>query len=185
MSRLSTMSQAAIAALFKPDSKETLITLLTIYDPNNENNVLVRLADNYLQRIETLTSLDLSDLPTTGDEDVIYGVVSNNLSYIFMPMQITLPSEEQNTAPRASIVLNDVTRYVVPIIRTISGPPKIKLELVLTSSPDIVEISFDKLYMSSITYNADQVTAELSMIDFATEPFPAYQFTPAHFPGLF
>lgn len=179
MSRLSSMSSAAIAALFKPDSSQTLITLLTIYDPANEANVLVRLADNYTQR--------LSDLAT--DTDIIYGVRRSEsgvpTDYIFLPMQITLPSEEQNTAPRCSIVLNDVTKYVVPIIRTITGPPKVKLELVLNTSVSTTEISFDKLYISSFNYDANQITAELSMIDFAVEPFPAYGFTPKQFPGLF
>lgn len=179
------MSQAAIAALFKPDSSETLITLLTIYDPNNDSNVIVRLADNYTQRLTSRTAGDISTQPVTDDFDVVYGVVSNSLSYMFVPMQITLPSEEQNTAPRASIVINDVTRYVVPIIRQINGPPRIKLSLVLSSSPNIIEASFDRFYLSNITYNSDQVTAELSMIDYAVEPFPAYSFTPAHFPGLF
>lgn len=185
MSRLGTMSQAAIAALFKPDSSETLITLLTIYDPINTNNVIIRLADNYTQRLVTNNVGDVSGQPVTSDEDVIYGVVSNNLNYVFIPMQITLPSEEQNVAPRANIVLTDVTQYIVPIIRQINAPPRIRIDLVLSSSPNVVEVSFDKFYLSSFTYTADQVTAELSMIDYAVEPFPAYSFTPAHFPGLF
>lgn len=179
MSRLSTMSQAAIAALFKPDSSQTLITLLTIYDPANEANVIVRLADNYTQR--------LSDLAT--DTEISYGVRRSesgvSVDYLFIPMQITLPSEEQNTAPRCSIVLNDVTRYVTPIIRTITAPPKVKLELVLNTSVSTTELSFDKLYISNFSYDANQVTAELSMIDYAVEPFPAYNFTPKQFPGLF
>lgn len=175
MSRLSTMSQAAIAALFSPDAQSTLVTLLTIYDPNDDTTVLLRIADNYTQR--------LSDAAT--DADISYGIISRSNSFYFLPMEITLPSEEPNAAPRCSIVLNDVTKQVVPIIRQISGPPRVKIELVLNSSPDTVEASFDKFYLSSISYNANQVTAELSMIDFATEPFPAYSFTPKYFPGLF
>ena len=179
MSRLLSMSDQGIAALFKPDSKQTLITLLTIYDPADETQVLARLADNYTRRLQ--------DAET--DADILYGVrrTENGVvqDFIFLPMQITLPSEEQNTAPRCSIVLTDVTRYIIPIVRTISGPPKVKLELVLNTSVNTIEISFDKLYISSFTYDANQVTAELSMIDFAVEPFPAYNFTPKHFPGLF
>jgi hypothetical protein len=173
------MSQSAIAALFKPDSSQTLITLLTIYDPNNETTVLTRLADNYTQR--------LNDLST--EPDIIYGVrrTENSVQtdYVFLPMQITLPSEEQNTAPRCSIVLTDVTRYIIPIIRNLKGPPKVKLELVLNTSVSTSEVIFDKLYISSFSYDANQVTAELSMIDYAVEPFPAYNFTPKQFPGLF
>ena len=175
MSRLNTMSQAAIAALFSPDAQSTLITLLTIYDPNDDTTVLLRIADNYTQR--------LSDAST--DADISYGIISRSTNFYFLPMEVTLPSEEANTAPRCSIVLTDVTKQVVPIIRQISGPPRVKIELVLNSSPDTVEVSFDKFYLSSISYNANQVTAELSMIDFAVEPFPAYSFTPKYFPGLF
>lgn len=179
MSRLTSMSSEGIAALFKPDSAQTLITLLSIYDPADDTKILVRLADNYTQRLQDGVL----------DADITYGVrrVESGVTrdYMFLPMQITLPSEEQNTAPRCSIVLNDVTRYIIPLIRTISGPPKVKLELVLNTSVNTTEISFDKLYISSFTYDANQVTAELSMIDFAVEPFPAYNFTPKHFPGLF
>lgn len=175
MSRLTTMSPAAIAALFSPDSQSSLVTLLTIYDPNDDNTVLIRIADNYTQRLD--------DAATTAD--ILYGINSRRNDFYFLPMSITLPSEEPNAAPRCSITLDDVTKQVVPIIRQISGPPRVKIELVLNSSPNTVEASFDKFYLSSITYNANQVNAELSMIDYAVEPFPAYSFTPKYFPGLF
>lgn len=141
----------------------------------DKSSVLIRLADNYTQR--------LSDQET--DTDILYGIRSRGIDYHFLPMEVTLPSEEENSAPRCSIVLTDVTKQLVPIIRQISGPPRVKIELVLNTSPDIVEASFDKFYMSSISYDSNQVTAELAMIDFAVEPFPAYSFTPKYFPGLF
>lgn len=169
------MSPAAIAALFSPDAQTTLVTLLTIYDPSDDTSVLLRIADNYTQR--------LNDAAT--DAEINYGIISRGTNFYFLPMEISLPSEEPNAAPRCSIVLTDVTKQVVPIIRQISGPPRVKIELVLNSTPDTVEMSFDKFYLSSISYNANQVTAELSMIDFAVEPFPAYSFTPKYFPGLF
>ncbi len=172
MSRLNTLSPAAIRAMFSQDSDAALITLLTIYDPVT-NLPAIRLADNYLQRISE-----------TSDE-VVYGVVSRSQNFIFLPFEITLPSEEDNTAPKCSITLNDVTQYLTPTIRTLTGPPKVLLELVLTSSPNTVEASFSGFYISNITYNADSVNAELSMIDYQTEPFPCFTFTPAYFPGMF
>jgi hypothetical protein len=169
------MSSAALAALFSPDSQNTLVTLLTIYNPDNETEVLLRIADNYTQRLNDSAEQD----------DIVYGIISRGTQFLFLPMSINLPSEEENAAPRCSIVLTDVTKQIVPIIREISGPPRVKIELVLNSTPNTVEVSYDRFYLSSISYNADQVSAELSMLDFAVEPFPAYSFTPAHFPGLF
>ena len=59
------------------------------------------------------------------------------------------------------------------------------MELVLSKTPDIVEVSFSDFYISNFTYNADSVSAELSMIDYEREPFPMHSFTPQYFPGMF
>lgn len=173
MSRLTTMSPDAIRAVFSPDADSDLIFLLTIYDPENPSNVVARLADGFTQRISET------------DDEVVYGVVSNGNQYIFLPIEVTLPTEEEAQAPKCSITIHDVTRHIVPIIRNISGPPKIKMELVLSKTPDNIEVSFDGFYINSFTYNSDTVSASLSMIDLEREPFPMHSFTPRYFPGLF
>jgi hypothetical protein len=173
MSRLTTMSPEAIRAIFSPEADSDLLFLLTIYDPVNPNTVVTRLADGFTQR-----------LSETSDE-IVYGVTSRSEQFMFLPMEISLPTEEEAQAPRCSIILRDVTKYVIPIIRTIVGPPKVKMELVLSKTPDTVEASFSGFYISSFTYSADSVTADLSMIDYEREPFPMHSFTPAYFPGMF
>ena len=173
MSRLTTMSPDAIRAIFSPEADSDLLFLLTIYDPSNPNTVVARLSDGFTKRISE-----------TADE-VVYGVTSRSQDFIFLPMEISLPTEEEAQAPRCSIVLRDVTRYVIPIVRTIVGPPTVKMELVLSKTPDTVEASFTGFYISNFSYNADSVTADLSMIDYEREPFPMHSFTPAYFPGMF
>jgi hypothetical protein len=167
------MSPNALKAVFSPDSDDDLIILLTIYNPDNESEVIFRLADGYTKRISE-----------TADE-VMYGVTSNGNDYTFLPMQISLPSEDEAQAPRCSIVMYDVTRYLTPVIRTITAPPRIKLELVLSKSPDVVEVSFSDFYINNFNYNADSVTADLAMIDYEREPFPMHSFTPRYFSGMF
>jgi hypothetical protein len=167
------MSPDALRAVFSPDADSDLIFLLTVYDPIQPNVVIARLADGFTQRI------------SENENEVIYGVRSNGNDYIFLPMEIGLPSEEESQAPRCSIALHDVTRYLTPIIRTITAPPSIKMELVLSKTPDVVEVSFDGFYISNFTYNSDTVTATLSMIDLEREPFPMHSFTPRYFPGMF
>lgn len=186
MSRLTSMNPAALKAVFSPDSDSDLITLITIYDPS-DNSVVARICDNYLQRITALdTELDKADLDVAQtDTTEVYGVVSGGRNFIFLPLQITLPSEEEAQAPRCSIVINDVTRYLIPTIRSLSSPPKVRIDLVLTSDPDVLQVSFTSFYINSFTYNANTVTAELTMINYDVEPFPIHNFTPKHFPGLF
>lgn len=173
MSRLTTMSPEAIRAIFSPEADSDLLFLLTIYDPANPATVVARICDGFTKRISE-----------TADE-VVYGVTSRGADFVFLPMEISLPTEEEAQAPRCSIVLRDVTRYVIPIIRTITGPPTVKMELVLSKTPDTVEATFTGFYISSFSYNADSVTADLSMIDYEREPFPMHSFTPAYFPGMF
>lgn len=187
MSRLLTMSAEAIKSVFSTNADSDLIFLLTIYDPlydaTNPTNpahpspVAVRLADGYTGRLSV-------DYPETADE-VYYGVTSRGSEFLYLPMEITLPSEEETQAPRCSLTLYDVTRQLTPIIRNLSNPPKIKMELVLSKTPDVVEASFEWFYINNITYNASTVTANLSMIDYEREPFPMHAFTAVYFPGLF
>ena len=173
MSRLTSMSADAIKAVFSSETDSDLIFLLTIYDPLQTNTAIARIADSFTQRI------------TETDDDVLYGVVSNGENYVFLPMDISLPSEEEAQAPKCSLVIRDVTRYIVPLMRELAGPPKVKMELVLSKTPNRVEASFSGFYINNITYNSDQVTADLCMIDYEREPFPMHSFSPAYFPGLF
>lgn len=176
MSRLTSMSPDALKAVFSPDSDGDLITLLTIYSPTT-GAVIARICDGFNKRI------------SENSEEVVYGVTSRGNNFTFLPVEITLPSEEEAQAPRASIVIHDVTRYLTQTIRELSGPPRITMELVLNKTPNtdlnIVEVSFDYFYISSITYNRDTVSCELTMINLDREPFPVHSFTPSYFPGLF
>jgi hypothetical protein len=169
VSRLTTLSPAALKALFSPDADDSLIALLTITTTEGT----IRLADGYTQRISE-----------TADE-VTYGVVSRGDNYIFLPFQLALPTEEQQAAPRCSITIHDVTRYLTPIIREVLSAPSVTIELVLRSTPDTVEVSLPNFLMGAIQYNRDQVTAELSVEVLTNEPFPAHTQTPGYFPGLF
>lgn len=173
MSRLSSLSAAAVKAMYSSETEESIIMLLTIYDPST-NLPVVRLADNYTKRISE-----------TADE-VYYGVTSRSNDYTFLPMEISLPTETDTGAPSCSITLKYVTREAIELVRTqLTKPTKILLELVLASSPGTVEASFPAFYITSATYSAESINFTLNMISYESEPFPAFNFTPNYFPGLF
>ena len=177
MSRLTTMSPEALKQILAPESDSDLFQLLTFYD--EDNSVIARIT-NSIQEIDG-QALRLSER----DSDIIYGVISRGQEFMALDFRLTLPSEEEANAPRCSLSMNDVTRYLIPIIRNLSKPPRVRIELVLSKSPDDVEIEFDDFFITSFNYNAEQVTAELSMISLQQEPFPMYSFTPQFNPGLY
>jgi hypothetical protein len=190
------------------ESKNEIITLFTIYDPNNPLQVIARLADGIgidksssatderkwkplrlTGSISIGTSITTDEISyetfTTTDDDIIYGVISRGESFLYLPMQIILPDEVDGRNPRATITFFNITGHLIPLVRTLNLPPPITIELILSDNPDEVEISFSDLYMFNISYNKDTVTAEISLPGLDREPFPQHSFTPFYFPGLF
>lgn len=205
MSRLSSLSPAALKAMFSADADDTLLCLMTITGTGIA--APMRISDGYTHRFEWLssTSMTVTDIESgasssytylstdaviqeaiNSDKDnVLYGVKSGAVHFIFLPLKITLPTEEHAAVPRCSLTLHDVTRLVTPMIRGISGAPSVSLDLVLGKTPSTIEASFPGFLMGGIHYSADSVTAELTVESYSTEPFPCHTFTPSLAPGLF
>lgn len=174
MSRLNSMSANAIKAMFDIESSDTLITLLTIKaDSSIGIPSDIRLTDTATQRLSETS------------EDVMYGTISNSLEYIFLPFEIVLPNDDNNAAPKCAISIHDVTRILLPTIRTINGPPEVVIQLVLSSTPNVIELSYSGFKLTSIKYDSNTISADLTMPSLEVEPFPLHSFTPAYFPGLF
>ena len=176
MSRLSTLSAAAIRAMFSSETEQAIVMLVTIYDLAGAP--LLRLSDNFNKRISET------------DADIVYGVRCLGNNFMFLPMEISLPSETDDGNSNCSIRFNFVTPEAIQIIREqLTGPVKVLLELALTdgTSADLagIEATFSGFYITSANYNAESITLNLGMINYNTEPFPAYNFTPKNFPGLF
>lgn len=175
-----TLSAAALKAMFSADSDDVLITLITIKaDVSLGIPTDIVFADNYTGRLTALTT----------DAEVIYGVTSTvtgtSVDYPFMPVEIALPNDDNTSSARCSITIHDVTRYLLPSIRSITGAPLVEIRLVLASTPNTLEASYTGFRLSNVSYNANTITAELNMPSMEVEPFPAHSFTPAYFPGLF
>jgi hypothetical protein len=175
MSRLNSLSQSAVRAMFASETPEALILLITITNPA-DLTAPIRLADGYTNRIASLTT----------DNEIVYGVTSNSKDYVFLPMQLSLPGEQETGAAQCSLVLNFVTKEAIELIRTyLTTPVSVQIDLVLASTPDRIETSFSGFKITSVTYSADQITFDLNMVSLSREPFPCFTFTPANFPGLF
>lgn len=146
----------------------------------------------------TATLTKDSKCTNAGSDILVYGTrLTTVLSpktrpgYQFIPLQITLPDQQSSGAPRASLSISDVTQEVLPYLRNLEGPADVVLKVALHSNllrDDIVtpiEAIFTGLKLVSISYNADTITADLVMDGLENEPFPAHNFTPVNFPGLF
>lgn len=194
--------------MFSPDADDTLVSLMTFSGVGIASSI--RIADSYTHRFEYLSDSSMTwtdvrsgatssyvyatgangdgavrDAVNSDRDNALYGVRSGAIPYIFIPFNLTLPTEEQASAPRCSVTMHDVTRLLIPVIRSITQAPTVNIDLVLASAPAVVEASFPGFKMGGISYTADSVVAELTVESLAVEPFPCHTFTPYTFPGIF
>lgn len=130
----------------------------------------------------------LSSDPTErlSSEPLIYGTRSRGAEYLFVAMSAPLPSETESAPPNAQIVCDNVDRRIVEMVRSVvSPPPTMTLEICLASDPDTVEEAYEDMVALVADYDVGQVTINLGVESFVSEPYPSVTFNPTRFPGLF
>lgn len=156
-------------AISGSESGEIAVVLLTISHPSLAEPI--RLSSDPTARI--------SDVPLR------YGTISRSQTYTFFPFVFQWPDDVGERAPVATIQLENVSRELIALIRSADSRATVSMELVLASSPSIVEQACPIFDLNNVSYNADTISLELSMDSYSTEPYPAGRFNPAGFPGLF
>jgi hypothetical protein len=157
------------AAMNAQETGEIPVALLTITHPDLDDPIYI--------------SGDPTERLTT--DPLVYGTTSRSNDYLFIPFRLNLPDDHDETAPQASIEISNVMREHISLMRSIVLPAVVKMEIVLASDPDEVEITFPAFEITKVDYDANVMTMSLSMDPLITEPFPGHSFTPADFPGLF
>lgn len=131
----------------------------------------------------TLTHADLTE-PIRVVNNAL-DVVSRGETFIAFPFRIDLPSDSDESPPRARLQIDNVDRQIVQAIRTVTGPIAVLMEVVLGGDPDTVEAAFSDFELREVRWDALVVEGQLSLESFLREPYPAPRFTQKDFPGLF
>lgn len=133
-----------------------------------------------------LLTLDHTDInPAIRAVNNTEDVVSRGDTFVAYAFDLILPESSAEAPPRARLVIDNVSQEIAQAIRSITSAPSVLIEIIRASVPDTVEVALPLFYLRDVKWNAMQVSGELVVEDLMTEPFPALQFTPAHFPGLF
>ncbi len=118
-------------------------------------------------------------------------VASRGNTYTAMAVDLLLPDDTEG-ASRARLVMDNVSQWLTPTIRTLTGGFTVLIELVtasnLAASPpefDIVEIAFLPMTLSQVDWSAGQATGTLTHENTLNNRFPAGSVDPYDFPGAF
>lgn len=171
MSRLDTLSADAVASMFSPESRDGLAMLLKLYGGGIDDPLYI-------------SSVGEERLSETS-ENVTYGLTSNGIPHLFLPMDVKLPTDEDEAPPTAQIVVHDITRQVKALLRGASSRISVDMSLVLIDTPDVIEVEYLGLEFSDFSYEGDRITCTLGYPSDITEPIPCDTLTPANFPGAF
>jgi len=153
-----TISPQLIAQLYAQESSDPFLMLVTI---SHDSFADIRLVNN--------------------SENII----SRDLTFTAFPMKITLPADDGETVKEARIEFDNVALELIDEIRTVTTPMTCKLELVLASIPDDVQISLEELKIGNVTYNKQRVSARLYLDNFMNTALGSEKYDPKNFPGLF
>ena len=113
------------------------------------------------------------------------GVLSNGLEYLFIPFEITLPRDDSSGTVSASLKIDNVDREIIAQARSVTTPMSVKMQTVLSTDVDVVEVEYDYFTLSNLQYDSMSVSGQLTLDYWGLEPFPSGRFIPSQFPGLF
>ena len=154
-----TLSAEARGMMFAEETGDGLLVLLTI--DHAELAVPIRVVNNQV------------DVTSRGD------------LFTAFPFELTLPTNEPDRPPQAQLVIDNVSREIGQAIRTVTSSPTVLIEAVRINDFDALELAFPAMNLRNVRFDVAKVTGDLMSEDLQLEPYPAYTFSPAHFPGLF
>ncbi|MCW5697379.1 MAG: DUF1833 family protein [Bauldia sp.] len=169
-----TLSSAFLEAISAEETGKVVVFLVTI--THEDLGTPLRFSSDPTQRLLDGDSQEL--------DPVQYGTISRGQTYIFIPMRPVLSDDSEDTPPTARLVIDNVDREMVALLRSTSEQADVKIELVFADSPDTVEVTIPAMNLFNAEYDALEITLLLGIDSMASEPFPAGTFGPGAFPGL-
>ena len=160
-------------AAFSQETGRVPIALITLSHPSLEDDI--RISTDPTQRIEEFTT----------DLDVVYGTISNGLTYLFLPVRIKLPDETEDGPGDMTLEIDNIHRAYIEAIRTVFTPISCQVDIVMDNALDTIDASWPEFNLTQIKYNDTIITGTLTIETLVTEPLSAYKFVPSYFPGIF
>lgn len=112
-------------------------------------------------------------------------VVSRGETFIAFPFKIRLPVDDGESPRDVSVEMDNVDRRLVDFFRSVTGPINVKLEMILGSIPNDVQMEIDELKLQNITYNTKRISGKLLLDNFLNVTMTSEKYAPKTYPGLF
>lgn len=112
-------------------------------------------------------------------------IESRGNTFVAFPIKITLPTDDGEAKREVKMSLDNVSLELIDELRSVVTPISAKIEMVLASQPDVVQMEVVDLLLRNITYNRQTISATLHLDDFLNTEMASERYTPTTFPGIF
>jgi hypothetical protein len=152
-------------------------------DLSNElkNQMFSQESDDPFLALVTLTHTSFTARLVNNTRDI----TSNGFVFSAFPMKIRLPPDDGESARDFAIEFDNVSLDLITQLRSVTGDIGVKIQLILASMPDVVQMEYTDLLIRSVSYNKHRVSARIVLDSFLAVEMTSEKYTPALFPGMF
>lgn len=155
------MRNLSTDVVFAQETSEVFVHLLTVELVKDDlTTEIIRYCDQYQQ------------------------ITSNGNIFEPASFRIQLGRDDGETVPSVRLEIDSGDTRIIRLLRGNKRSPKITLNVVLASTPDVVEIGPIEYEVESFDFNASAVSLRLTVEPVLNEPIPSLKFTPTTAPGL-
>lgn len=153
------LSNQLLAQLFAQESSDPFLVLLTLSHPNFTTPI--RLVNNTEE------------------------IISRGDVFTPFPFRIRLPADDGEQSRQVRLEIDNVSLELIDEIRSVTTAISVKLEMILASIPDTVQMSLEELQLQNVNYDKYRIEALLVLDNFLNVELTSERYNPSNFPGLF
>jgi hypothetical protein len=99
--------------------------------------------------------------------------------------EFSLPETSDRAPQGCNVSMDNVDRRMVDMLRRITEPLRVRIQLVLASQPDVIEMQLDDLVLREVSWDANRIEGTLVSEDPMNQAFPGHLYEPRTFQGIF
>lgn len=136
-------------------------------------------------RLSTDNTERLTSEPLTyGTRSTWGGADPSTEPHLWIIASALVPSDLDDAPAAGQIVLDNLDRKIVELLRSFTTPASVSMAVVLASSPDVIEQEWTDLDLVSHDVDAGEIMISFSREEIEQEFYPAGRMTRSRFPGL-
>lgn len=113
-------------------------------------------------------------------------LLRGSITYVGYPFQINLPSDVGDEQPQVQLILDNIDQELIRIVRGLTIAPTATLDVVLRSTPTVVEAGPYTFKVKSVQYDVNTITFQLGYeVELLDLPANKWRITPQTVPGTF